>query len=181
MAFEQLKAHITFLNKIARTPLVLDDVEIDAIPLNHPQGCLGFRFREEGHTLVFLTDNELGLDGGYRFQEFVKFARGADLLIHDAQYLPEEMPAHRGWGHSTFAEAVNLALEAEVKNLLLTHHDPARTDAQVREIVRRARRLTGTSGALLNIDAAREGEKFSLPVREREAAGSPQTAAFRKP
>ncbi|MGQ9688100.1 MAG: MBL fold metallo-hydrolase [Desulfobaccales bacterium] len=166
VAFDQLRSNITFLNKIARTPLILDGVQIDAIPLNHPQGCLGFRFQEEGHTLVFITDNELGLDGGYRFPEFVEFAREAELLIHDAQYLPEEMPAHRGWGHSTYEEAVRLALAAGVKNLLLTHHDPGRTDEQVRQIIRRARRQAAASGALFTIDAAREGEELSLPARE---------------
>jgi len=165
VGFEQLKGHINFLNKIARSPLVLDDVVIDALPLNHPQGCLGFRFQEEGHTLVFITDNELGLDGGYRFPDFVKFSRGADLLIHDAQYLPEEMPVHRGWGHSTYEEVVRLALEAEVKKLLLTHHDPSRNDNEVREIVKRAQKLAAASGSLLPIDAAREGAVFSLPER----------------
>ncbi|MFZ2090032.1 MAG: MBL fold metallo-hydrolase, partial [Desulfobaccales bacterium] len=137
--------------------LILEETQIDAIPLNHPQGCLGFRFQENGQAMVFFTDNELGLDGGYRFQDFVKFARGADLLIHDAQYLPEEVSAHRGWGHSTYEEAVRLALEAEVKSLLLTHHDPARTDEQVRKIVTRARQLADSSGSRLNVDGAREG------------------------
>ncbi len=166
VAFEQLKAHITFLSKIARHPLVLDDVQIDALPLNHPQGCLGFRFQEEGHTLVFITDNELGLNGGSRFPDFVKFSKGADLLIHDAQYLPEEMPFHRGWGHSTYEEAVRLALEAEVKSLLLTHHDPARKDTAVREIVSRARQFAAAAGGSLPIDAAREGGVIFLPERE---------------
>lgn len=166
VAFEQLKCHLTFLNKIAREPLVLDDVYIDTIPLNHPQGCLGFRFQEGNHTLVFITDNELGQEGGYRFPDFVKFAQGADLLIHDAQYLPEEISCHRGWGHSTYEEAVRLALEAGVKTLLLTHHDPGRTDDQVRKIVNRAQKLAATSGGVLTIDAAREGEVFFLTERE---------------
>ncbi len=166
VAFEQLKAHITFLNKIARHPIIIDDVQIDALPLNHPQGCLGFRFSEEGHTLVFITDNELGLNGGSRFPDFVKFAKGADLLIHDAQYLPEEMPAVRGWGHSTYEEAVRLAMEAEVKSLLLTHHDPSRKDVEVREIVSRARQFATASAGLLAIDAAREGDMILLPAGE---------------
>jgi phosphoribosyl 1,2-cyclic phosphodiesterase len=178
VAFEQLKAHISFVNKIARTPQVLDDVEIEALPLNHPQGCLGFRFREEGHTLVFITDNELGLDGGYRFPDFVKFAKDADLLIHDAQYLPEEMPAHRGWGHSTYEEAVRLALEAGVKTLLLTHHDPSRTDDQVRKILARARKMAAAAGVKLTIDGAREGEVFSLPARD--VVSRPSLAASRR-
>ncbi len=166
VAFDQLKSHITFINKIARHPLVLDEAIIDTIPLNHPQGCLGFRFREGGHTLVFITDNELGLNGGHRFPDFVKFAERADLLIHDAQYLPEEMPAHRGWGHSTYEEAVRLGLEAGVKTLLLTHHDPSRTDEQVHEIINRARELAAVSGGTLTIDGAREGAEFFLPERQ---------------
>jgi phosphoribosyl 1,2-cyclic phosphodiesterase len=179
VAFEQLKAHITFVNKIARHPQVLDDVHIEALPLNHPQGCLGFRFQEEGQTLVFITDNELGLDGGYRFPDFVKFAKDADLLIHDAQYLPEEMPAHRGWGHSTYEEAVHLALEAGVKTLLLTHHDPSRTDEQVRDILRRAREMAATAGGKLTVDGAREGDVLYLPAGDL-VTGRPLAASRRK-
>lgn len=171
VAFDQLKAHISFANKIARSPQVLDDVEIEALPLNHPQGCLGFRFQEEGQTMVFITDNELGLDGGYRFPDFVKFARDADLLIHDAQYVPEEMPVHRGWGHSTYQEAVNLALEAGAKTLLLTHHDPSRTDEQIREILRRAREIVVAAGGNLTIDGAREGDIISLPAGDMVSRG----------
>ncbi len=166
VAFEQLKAHTSFLNKISRNPLVLDEAEISSLPLNHPQGCLGFRFKEEDQTMVFITDNELGLDGEYRFPDFVKFVQGADLLIHDAQYLPEEMPAHQGWGHSTYEQAVRLALEGGVKSLLLTHHDPGRTDAQVRDIVNQARELVRASGQPLIVDAAREGDLISLPAKE---------------
>ncbi len=179
VAFEQLRAHITFVNKIARHPQVLDDVHIEALPLNHPQGCLGFRFQEEGQTLVFITDNELGLDGGYRFPDFVKFAKDADLLIHDAQYLPEEMPAHRGWGHSTYEEAVRLALEAGVKTLLLTHHDPSRSDEQVRDILRRARKMAAAAGGKLAIDGAREGSVFYLPAGD-VVTGRPLAASRRK-
>jgi|UniRef100_A0A7C3YXD8 phosphoribosyl 1,2-cyclic phosphodiesterase len=166
VAFEQLRSHINFQNKIARSPVVLDDVQIDALPLNHPQGCLGFRFQEEGQTMVFITDNELGLDGGRRFPDFVKFVEGADLLIHDAQYLPEEISLHRGWGHSTYEEAVRLALEGGVKSLLLTHHDPARTDDQVRKIVSRAREIVAAAGSELTIDGAREGEAILLAAGE---------------
>jgi phosphoribosyl 1,2-cyclic phosphodiesterase len=178
VAFDQLKAHISFLNKIARSSLVLDEVQIDALPLNHPQGCLGFRFQEEQHTLVFITDNELGLDGGYRFPDFVKFSKDADLLIHDAQYLPEEMAVHRGWGHSSYEEVVRLALEAGVKSLLLTHHDPGRTDPEVREIVSRAQEFAAASGGLLSIDGAREGGVVLLP--HKEVVSGPSLAAARR-
>jgi len=163
VGWDQLKARISFINRLARGPLTLDDVQIDAIPLNHPQGCLGYRFREGDQTMVFITDNELGMSDWHRFDDFVQFVRGCDLLIHDAQYLPEEMENHRGWGHSTYEEAVHLALTGDVKQLVLTHHDPNRSDAQVREIVKRARKLVAAQKSRLRVEAAREGDIYNLP------------------
>ncbi|MBI4794331.1 MAG: MBL fold metallo-hydrolase, partial [Deltaproteobacteria bacterium] len=164
VAFDQLKARIDFLNRVARHPLSLGGVTIDSIPLNHPQGGLGYRVREGENSLVFITDNELGAGDGRRFREFVHFAKGCNLLIHDAQYLPEEMAEHRGWGHSTYEEVVTLALEAGVKRLLLTHHDPGRSDDQVHQIVERARKFAASHGAgALTLDAAREGSSYHIP------------------
>jgi phosphoribosyl 1,2-cyclic phosphodiesterase len=163
VAFDQLKARIDFINRLSRGRLKLDGARIDSIPLNHPQGGLGFRFRDGDSTMVFITDNELGLDGGVRFQDFVRFARGCDLLIHDAQYLPEEIAEHRNWGHSTYEEAVQLALAAGAKSLLLTHHDPGRSDAEVEAIIGKARHLAASRGNPPYIDGAREGASFRLP------------------
>ena len=163
VGFDQLKARISFINRLARGPLVLDDVQIDAMPVNHPQGCLGFRFREGDQTMVFITDNELGQDEGQRFGDFARFAQDCDLLIHDAQYLPEEMPEHRGWGHSSYEEAVRLAVEAKAKRLILTHHDPSRTDAEVKRILQMARKLVSGLRGAPKIDAAREGACYHLP------------------
>jgi phosphoribosyl 1,2-cyclic phosphodiesterase len=164
VAFDQLKARIDFLNRVGRGPLNLGDLHIDSIPLNHPQGGLGFRLREGETSVVFITDNELGAGGGRRFREFTQFAKGCNLLIHDAQYLPEEMPEHRGWGHSNYKEVVTLAQEAGAKRLLLTHHDPGRSDDQVRQLVERARELAASQGTNpLSIDAAREGSSYHIP------------------
>lgn len=164
VAFDQLKARIDFLNRVARGPLNLEGITIDSIPLNHPQGGLGYRLREGDNSMVFITDNELGAGGGRRFREFVHFAKDCNLLIHDAQYLPEEMPEHRGWGHSTYEEVVHLALEARVRKLVLTHHDPWRSDDAVRQVVERARQLAASRGAdTLPVDAAREGSSYHLP------------------
>jgi len=163
VAFDHLKARIDYLNTLAYGTLDLDGVLIDAMRLNHPQGGLAFRFREGRHTMVFITDNELGAARGKRLPEFVEFCRKCDLLIHDAQYLPAEMPNRRGWGHSTFEEAVSLARQAEVGNLILTHHDPCRSDGQVKEIVSLARELAAKLNKLHFIDAAREGACYRLP------------------
>lgn len=162
VGFDQLQANIGFLNRVARRTLTVDKVHIDAIPLNHPQGGLGFRFREGKVTLVFITDNELSGEEGPPMADYVQFAQGCDLLIHDAQYLPEELAEHRGWGHSTYEEAVQLALQAGVKSLVLTHHDPRRRDAEVHEIIARARQFAAAHSHPLIIDAAREGASYRL-------------------
>jgi phosphoribosyl 1,2-cyclic phosphodiesterase len=162
VAFDHLKARIDYLNRLARGSLKVDGVVIDAINLNHPQGGFGFRFRENKHTLVFITDNELGAAKGKRLPEFVEFVAGCDLLIHDAQYLPSDFPERRGWGHSTYEEVVNLAIKAEVQNLLLTHHDPARTDAEVEKIIDLSRQMALGHKKPHYIDAAREGACYRL-------------------
>jgi len=163
VAFEHLKARIDFLNRLSHGPLEVDGVRIDAIPTNHPQGGFGFRFREGDHSMVFITDNELGADQGRRLPEFAEFARDCDLLIHDAQFLPSDMPEHLGWGHSTYAEAVTLAQMAGARSLILTHHDPGRSDAEVKKIIALARKLAAKSTNLYYLDAAREGASFRLP------------------
>jgi phosphoribosyl 1,2-cyclic phosphodiesterase len=163
VAFDHLKARIDYLNRLARGPLSVDGATIDAVNLNHPQGGFGFRIREGKHTMVFITDNELGADKGSRIPEFAEFAADCDLLIHDAQYLPGEFPERRGWGHSSYEEVVKMALQARARNLLLTHHDPARSDAEVEKIIDLSRRLVAGQKHPHYIDAAREGACFRLP------------------
>ncbi len=106
--------------------------------LNHPQGCLGFRMETEGKVIVYATDNEPGdpvFDKSVR-----KLAEGADLLIYDAQYLPEEYAARKqGWGHSHWREAINVVMESGAKELILFHHDPDHSDACIDSVVKQAR------------------------------------------
>ncbi len=163
VAFEELKAHIVHLDHLAHGILEVNPARIDAISLNHPQGGLGFRFREGPHTMVFITDNELGVDNGARFPEFVDFCAGCDLLIHDAQYLQADMPERRGWGHSTYEEAVDLAIRAGARHLLLTHHDPSRSDMEVKHLVDQARQMAQGHKLPLLIDGAREGACYRIP------------------
>ncbi|MGD0525637.1 MAG: MBL fold metallo-hydrolase, partial [Polyangiaceae bacterium] len=81
---------------------------------------------------------------------------GADVLVYDAQYLPEEYGAKVGWGHSTYEAGAALAKAAGVRKLVLFHHDPARTDAEVDAVEARAR------GVFDDVVAAREGMTIEL-------------------
>jgi len=115
-----------------------DGVQIQTSWLNHPQGCMGFRMETKDGVLVYATDNE---PGDAAFDKSVRqLAEGADVLIYDAQYLPEEYAAaKRGWGHSHWREAVNVVMESGAKELVLFHHDPDHTDVVIDKIVHDAR------------------------------------------
>jgi phosphoribosyl 1,2-cyclic phosphodiesterase len=92
---------------------------------NHPGGAYSFRIERNGKVLVVCTDVE---HGDQIDQRLVELARGADLLVHDAQYTAEELQKRRGWGHSSFDQAMQVAEMAGVKRLALTHHDPEHDD-----------------------------------------------------
>ncbi len=105
----------------------------------HPQQCMAYRLESNVSRIVIATDHETGnrqID-----ENFLSFCRGADMLIMDAQYTPRELTAHRGWGHGSWLTAATIAREAQVGELILTHHDRYRTDAHLDAIVRKARRL----------------------------------------
>jgi len=162
--FADLKAEIQYLEILKHRPLEIDGTVIDAIPLHHPQGGFGFRFREGEKTFVFLTDNELRKEAwkGRSFDDYVDFCRNADLLIHDAQYTPEEIEERRDWGHSDYRSAFDLAYAAGVKNLFLFHHDPSRTDAEVSLIQNNCDALAREKKSSLIIDAAQEESEILL-------------------
>lgn len=109
------------------------NVTVRAFPVHHPQGASGFRVDSGGRSVVYVPDREAA--GNSNLHGFLKeHAKGADLLIHDAQYTPEEYGLHKGWGHSTWAEAIEVARECGVKQLVLFHHDPDHDDQRLAEI-----------------------------------------------
>jgi ribonuclease BN (tRNA processing enzyme) len=83
--------------------------------------------------------------------------KDADVLIHEAQYTPEEYVTKRNWGHSTYTYVVELAAAAGVRRLFLTHHDPSHDDAFVAEIEQRARQLAQRLGSSMEVSCAYEG------------------------
>lgn len=94
--------------------------------------------------------------------EFVRFCRGADLLIHDAQYLEKDMPRKHGWGHSLAAHACELALAAQATHLVLYHHDPDRSDDELDAIQEDARTWLRKQGSSIRCTVAYEGLTLEL-------------------
>lgn len=132
-------------------------VRVRTVPLIHPGGACGFRIEEKGRSVVFMTDNELP-NPGAQWDRFVGYCEGADLLIHDSQYTEEELETHRGWGHSSIPQAVQLAVDSGVKRLALFHHDPDRTDEALDVLVAAYNRGAQCKRAGLSIFGAAEGD-----------------------
>ncbi len=105
--------------------------KITSIKQKHPGGSYGYRIEREGKILVVCTDLEHanGID-----ENVVNLAKGADLLIHEAQYTNEELEKYKGWGHSSFEQAIQVAEMAGVKQLAITHHDPNHNDDFLKKI-----------------------------------------------
>lgn len=162
--FNDLKADIEYLDHLGKGFFEIDGTLIETIPLHHPQGGFGYRFQEGDKTLVFITDNELTekVWSGRTPEDYVAFCKDADILIHDAQYTPLEIDERRGWGHSDYEATLELARRAEVKQLFLFHHDPARTDAEVAAIRMQCEELTAGKNSSLVVEAAKEADELVL-------------------
>lgn len=149
-------------------PIETEGCTITSMRVRHPAVTLGYRLAlPGGRSVVYVTDDELGKGGQYDVgakwrERFVRFIGGADLLIHDAMYTPEECEAHAGWGHSSYVEAVELARESGVKRLALFHHEPEHTDDATDVIAEKARSLAARNGGRTEIVAAAEGLKIAL-------------------
>jgi phosphoribosyl 1,2-cyclic phosphodiesterase len=123
--------------------------------LCHPQGSLGYRVEAGGKVFCFATDTEHPADGTVD-EALLSLARDADLLAYDAQYTDAEYAQRKGWGHSTYTAAIQIARAASAKKLLLTHHDPTHGDDVVGAIEREAQALFSASAC------AREGMVVEL-------------------
>ncbi|MDB2447012.1 MBL fold metallo-hydrolase [bacterium] len=123
------------------TPVLVDGITVDSIPLDHGQSsdegteshCFALSFTDaDENKIVVATDHE-GRPSDTN-KKLLEFAKGADILVHDAQYTQEEYQSRVGWGHSTFSQAVENGKRSNAKKVLLTHHHPSRTDAEIEEI-----------------------------------------------
>jgi phosphoribosyl 1,2-cyclic phosphodiesterase len=194
VSLSELGAQITFQH-IATGEHHIADARVRVASLHHPGGAAGYRFEVGGRTIAYCTDTEpidapgaqtgaaAGSATGHTAARqpldprVVDLARGADVLIHDAQYTDAEYPSKVGWGHSTASFAVRTALAAGVARLVLFHHDPMHDDVQLDAILAEARALAAreaaASGApLCIVDAAREGMEIALPLERAVLATS---------
>jgi phosphoribosyl 1,2-cyclic phosphodiesterase len=160
--FSDLKSKITFDDSCNNMKLK-GKYKGKVIVTNHPIYTLGIRLEDKGKVFVFLTDNELDSEKPVtKWQEFVEFAKGADYLVHDAQFTEAEYEKTRGWGHSTFEQVMRLAKDANVKNLGFYHHDPDRKDEELERIEKKYKNICKKENLKFKVFAVKEHDEINL-------------------
>ena len=170
VGLDQFDAHLSF-QEIGEGTFKVGPVQVDTLSVLHPGRALAYRLTFEGKRIVYCTDNELPLgwkrSGGtaaHEVERFLGFFAGADLLIHDAQYTPEELERRRGWGHSAWTDALDLAVDAGVKQLILFHHDPDHADAFLDAVGTAVQQQIADTGSGIACELAREGHAVQIWV-----------------
>lgn len=185
VSLDAFAARISY-HEVLEGEFAIGGAKIIARYLNHPAITIGYRIEADGASFVYASDHEphdreaaagvapnwLGEDGRH-----LDFIRGADLLVHDAQYTALEYPEKVGWGHSTIEYVVDAAARADVKHVALYHHDPMRTDEALDGLIEAARARAAASPGLV-VSAAREGESIVLAGAASKAASGRQPSAL---
>ncbi len=159
--FDDLGGTVTTRELRGNDRFEIGGITVTMARLNHPDPVYGYRLEHAGQSIVYATDTEhfSCVDPTLK-----KLAAGADILIYDSQYSPEEYPSKVGWGHSTWQAGAELARAAGVPQLVMFHHDPGRTDDQLAALEAQAQ------AALPGTVAAREGMTLSARDAEKAAA-----------
>jgi phosphoribosyl 1,2-cyclic phosphodiesterase len=157
-----LTSHVE-LHNAPEEPTRIGPFDVTAAAIVHPGPTVGYRVVEDGTSLVYLPDHEPALgDSGFpgerAWTSGHDLAAGADLLIHDAQYFPEERRDRIGWGHSSWIEAARFAQLVGARRMACFHHDPAHDDPTIDRLVEAAAAMADD----VEVFGAREGQTISV-------------------
>ncbi|MGI8435682.1 MAG: response regulator [Chthoniobacterales bacterium] len=180
VSLRDLPSNIT-IEELREMDFMVGKVQVRARFANHPGICAGYRLNTSGGSIAFFPDNEpyellkaaladrdqSNLEEARIFAKaerakLVEFLREADVLIIDTQYTDDEYRDHVGWGHGSLSRVVSLALDSQVRKLVMFHHDPSHNDDKIDEMLEGARMLVVESGRPLEVEAAREGSEIWL-------------------
>jgi phosphoribosyl 1,2-cyclic phosphodiesterase len=157
--FSDLRGDIVFRH-VPTDSFRVGGATVSALPVPHNGPTVGYRVEWDGVVVAYISDHQAPADLDTVSEAVLELARGADLLIHDAQFTREEFAEKAHWGHCTVDYAVSVAVEAGVRTLALFHHDPAHDDDQLDGLLSQARQMVG--GDRLQVVAARDGERLRL-------------------
>lgn len=157
----ELKAHFQFLQPSWQNqPVLINGFQVYRRPINHPNGGAAYIIEHGSKRVAYVTDNELNPPTAMATTlfEWKEFLLGVDLVIHDGQYIEQDMPLKHGWGHSLISEVVDLAKTASIKKLAFYSHDPDRTDIELDQWQDKINKMNLNS----DIFFAKEGQTIEL-------------------
>jgi phosphoribosyl 1,2-cyclic phosphodiesterase/CheY-like chemotaxis protein len=183
VSLRELPSHLA-IEELKEMEFEIGKVKVRSKFANHPGICAGYRLFTSSGSVAYFPDSEpyellkmqFASRDGISEEEardfartertkMIEFLQGCDVVILDTQYTDEEYAQHIGWGHSSLSSVVSLALDAEVRQLLLFHHDPNHDDEMIDKMVEQARALVKKSGKTLEVDGAREGAEILLGAK----------------
>ncbi|MBM4166091.1 MAG: MBL fold metallo-hydrolase [Ignavibacteria bacterium] len=177
---KEMEATFTF-RSVKEEQFEVFGATVNTIYVNHPVFALGYRIHHRGCSVVYISDNE-PVDsqtiaqmsskrsiiqsyinhGNDLNQKLYDFCRGADLLIHDSFFTPDEYVQHIGWGHSHYLFTLQVAREAKVKHCVFFHHHPERKDEEIDDMVQICKREIERTNIAMECSAAIEGQTIVL-------------------
>ncbi len=165
VSLRELPCMIT-LHEVPCGEVAIGEFRVSSTLVCHPGPTVGYRITDaQGSVLTYLPDHEPAL-GSSVFPSLPlawtsggTLAAGADLLIHDSQFSAAEYPAHIGWGHSSFKDALAFAELSQVKHLVPFHHDPSHTDVDIDRLMHEA---MAESRPSCRVTTALEGATFRI-------------------
>jgi phosphoribosyl 1,2-cyclic phosphodiesterase/CheY-like chemotaxis protein len=183
VSLRELPSHLA-IEELKEMEFEIGKVKVRSKFANHPGICAGYRLFTSSGSVAYFPDSEpyellkmqFASRDGISEEEardfataertkMIEFLQGCDVVILDTQYTDEEYAQHIGWGHSSLSSVVSLALDAEVRQLLLFHHDPNHDDEMIDKMVEEARALVKKSGKTLEVQGAREGAEILLGAK----------------
>ena len=180
VSMREMPSHLA-IEELKEMEFHIGKVKVRAKFVNHPGICAGYRLFTSAGSIAYVPDNEpyeplklqlakkdgIDLDEARNFAaaeraKMVEFLRDCDVAILDTQYTDQEYERFIGWGHSPLSSTVQLALDANVKRVLLFHHDPSHDDEMIDRMVEEARSIVSKSKKAMVIEGAREGVEITL-------------------
>jgi len=164
VSLAEVPARLTF-HDATEEPITIGSASVRAANVTHQGPTVGYRIEEDDRALVYLPDHEpsLGVQLADQPASWISgcdLARGADVLLHDAQYGDHEYPNHVGWGHSAIEHVMSFADKAQVSTVVLFHHDPYHTDDELDALLTETLARWGASGE--HVRLAYEGMTIDL-------------------
>ena len=157
---EMMSAKINFNHYSSEAINITNNIKVLTSPHGHPGGASSIRLEIDRFSVTYVTDCEH--PSSHLNQNVIDIAKNTDLLIHDAQYTPEQMLDHKGWGHSSWEHCVEVAQKARAKRLALFHHNPDHGDSMLEAIEQDAKNV------FTNTVSAREGMELFIPEEVSE-------------